>query len=461
MNRILAAMLAAASCATMAQAQVGPSAPVAQDAPVYTLDQAVSAAGGSAPAAEAATSWNRRGPCRSHSRRLAAQSGGSRPSRECHRLRAVSGVRSAETTVGFAIPIELGGKRGARVAVANAQLSRAEIQAAIIAADVRLQVTQLYVEAVAADRRVMTARDQARIASDALRAASVRVQAGRASPLEQQRADVARINADANVERQLRLAEAARANLARRIGRPIDGLLDDTLLDRLPGVNVYGPLAPVNTTGTLALAAANADFSIAEAGVRLARANRVPDLNVGPSIRRLEATNDMAAVFSVSIPIPVFNNGRAAIAQATAQRTQADAQRRVTALDIEQAITDAQAQAANAATTARAASGPALAAAQEAARIARIGYREGKFGQLELLDAERTLAETRVAAIDALANYQNARAQVERLTARAPNGGISDEELLSRGRGVARPALGCLRRQGWRKRGNCRRRGCQ
>src|SRR3546814_14890434 len=55
MHRILSAMLAAASCATMAQAQVGPSAPFAQDAPVYTLDQAVSAAGGSAPAAEAAT----------------------------------------------------------------------------------------------------------------------------------------------------------------------------------------------------------------------------------------------------------------------------------------------------------------------------------------------------------------------------------------------------------------------
>src|SRR3546814_2218258 len=88
------------------------------------------------------------------------------------------------------------------------------------------------------------------------------------------------------------------------------------------------PVAPVDTTGTLALAAANADFSIAEASVRLARANRVPDLNVGPAIRRLEATNDMAAVFTVSIPIPVFNNGRAAIAQATAQRTPADAQRR-------------------------------------------------------------------------------------------------------------------------------------
>src|SRR3546814_12587921 len=54
MHRILSAMLAAASCATMTQAQVGPSAPFAHDAPVYTLDQAVSAAGGSAPAAEPA-----------------------------------------------------------------------------------------------------------------------------------------------------------------------------------------------------------------------------------------------------------------------------------------------------------------------------------------------------------------------------------------------------------------------
>ena len=47
--------------------------------------------------------------------------------------------------------------------------------------------------------------------------------------------------------------------------------------------------------------------------------------------------------------------------------------------------------------------------------------REGKFGQLELLDAERTLAETRLAAIDALLNYHNAQAQLERLTVRAPD----------------------------------------
>lgn len=431
MKKMIAAALAAASCASIAQAQgQAQQAPAptaepslatlasAQPSSAFTLDQAVMEAGGVAPSNVAAAAGVE-----------AAQAGRSvaglrpNPTFQSQVENVVGsgpyrGLRSAETTVGVAVPLELGGKRSARVAVASAQVSRAELQAAIVAADIRVQVTQLYVDAIAAERRLTTARDQARIASEVLRGAGVRVQAGRASPLEQQRADVARINADANVERLTRLTAAARINLARRIGRPIDGPLDVGLLDRLPAPT-YGPMAPTAAAGTLALAAADADLAIADAGIRLAKANRIPDINIGPALRRLEATKDTAAVFAISIPIPVFNNGRAAIAQATAERTRAEAVRRVTALDVEQAITDAEAEAANAATSARAAAGPALAAAQEAARIARIGYREGKFGQLDLLDAERTLAETRVAAIDALANYQNTRARLERLTAPA------------------------------------------
>src|SRR3546814_14662689 len=85
------------------------------------------------------------------------------------------GVRSAESTVGFAIPIELGGKRGARVAVANAQLSRAEIPAAMIAAEFRLRVTPLFVEAFAAYLRVTNARAQALTATPRRRAPRFRV----------------------------------------------------------------------------------------------------------------------------------------------------------------------------------------------------------------------------------------------------------------------------------------------
>lgn len=415
MNRLIAALLAATALAHPAQSQNMPSA---QTVAPFTLDQALEAAGAASPALEAASADVR-----------AAQAGrqvaGLRPNPnvtvEAENVAGSGpyrGTDAMEATTSLALPIELGGKRSARIAVADARTDRAAIQAAIARADLRLRVIEAYAEAAAAERRLTIALDQSRIAGEAARAARLRVQAGKASPIDEQRGDVARVNAEAGAERAKRMAELSRFALSRLLGQPITGAFDDGWFARLPGG--YGPLRPIDSAGTLALAAAQADLAIADAGVRLARSQRVPDLTVSAGARRLEQTNDTAAVFSLSIPIPLFNNGRAALSQAAAERQRADAQRRVTALDVDQAIARAQAEAANAATSAAAASGPALRAAEEAARIARIGYREGKFGQLDLLDAERTLSETRGAAIDALLAYHIAQAQLERLTARAP-----------------------------------------
>ncbi len=419
MFRFVAALAAATSCAAIAHAQdVGlESRPISE--PLLTLDDAVALAGGSAPAIEAAAA----GVDAAYAGRRAA---GLRPnptlSIEVENFVGTgpyNGTNGADVTASLAIPVELGGKRQARIAVADAEARRARVAQAAAQADIRLQITQLYIEASAAEVRVAIAEDRFRIAGDTARAATARVQAGRASPLEQERADVALLTAEADADKARRLAGAARVHLARRIGRPIAGPLDVSILGA-PGTGAMGPPVPPSAAGTLALAAADTDLASADAGVRLARSQRIPDLTVGPGVRRIEATNDMAAVFSISVPLPLFSNGRAAAEQAAANRRRADARRRATALDVEQQIGDAEVDARNAAAAARVASGPALSAAMEAARIARIGYREGKFGQLELLDAERTLTEMRSASIEALASYQLAKARLERLTAPAP-----------------------------------------
>lgn len=419
MFRFVAALVAATSCVAIAHAQEAGTESRQISGPLLTLGEAVALAGGSAPAAEAAAADV-------DAANAARRAAGLRPNPallvEVENFVGTgpyNGINGADVTASVAIPLELGGKRQARVAVADAATHRAQIAQAIARADIRLQVTELYIQASAAEVRVAIAEDQYRIAGDTARAATIRVQAGRASPLEQERAEVARLTAEAEADKARRLADAARANLARRVGRPVAGPLDIAVLGG-PGNGTTGPPRPVSASGTLALAASDADLRAADAGVQLARSQRVPDVTVGPGVRRLEATNDVAAVFSVSVPLPLFNNGRAAVDQANAERRRADAQRRVTALDVEQAISDAEVEAANAAAAARVASGPALSAAMEAARIARIGYREGKFGQLDLLDAERTLTEMRVASIEALASYQLAKARLERLTAPAP-----------------------------------------
>ena len=413
MHRIIAGILAAGACASSLQAQTDQ---IVVPAPILTLAEALERAGASSPFQDAAAAGIRAAKAQ---RRVA----GLRPNPsivgEAENVAGTGiyqGLRSSETTLGLALPLELGGKRGARIAVAEAQIGRAGLQAEMARADLRLRVTQTYNAAAAAQRRVIIAEDQVGIAAEVLRAARIRVQAGRASPLEEQRADVARIAAEGALERTRRSAEAASGNLARLLGTPV-GQLDRSWFDAVPSA---GTMRPMAASGTLTVAAARADLDTASAQVRLARSQRVPDLTVSASARWLEQTNDVAAVFGVSIPLNAFNNGRAGIAVAEAQREQSDAQRRVALLDAEQEVATAQAEAENAATTARNAAGPALAAATEAARIARIGYREGKFGQLDLLDADRTLLETRTTAIDALAAHHDAQARLERLTAAAP-----------------------------------------
>lgn len=414
MSPMVAAVLAAASLAAMARAQ---TTTLAAPAGLLSLDQAIALAGGASPAIEAAGAGVR---ATTAARTIAGlrpnpaiqveteNVGGSGPYR---------GFRSAETTAGMALPIELGGKRSARVAVANARVTRAEIGAIIARADLELAVTQAYVEALAADRRLSVAREQLAIAEESLRVATDRVDVGATSPIDQQRAQVRAVNARAARDQAQRTLEVARGNLAKLIGQPAFASLDTAWFNQVGGI---GPSARARADGTLALAAAAADLVTAQAQVRLARTQRIPDLTVSAGARRFSASNDVAAVASVSISVPLFNNGSAAVAQARAERDQAEAQRRLALVQAEREIAAAEAEVANAAANARAAGGPALAAAQEAARIARVGYGQGKFGQLELLEAERTLAETRAAAVDALQSYHNAQARLRRLTIPAP-----------------------------------------
>ena len=174
MHRMVAALLVASSCAGMAQAQTAPP-PGAQD--VLTLDESLAQAGASSPSTDAASAGVR-----------AAEAGrvvaGLRPnpsiSAETENVVGTGpyrGFNEAETTVTFSMPIELGGKRGARIGVAEARTGRAQLDAAITLADLRLRVTQSYIEAVAAERRLSVARDQLQITNEALRVARDRIAA--------------------------------------------------------------------------------------------------------------------------------------------------------------------------------------------------------------------------------------------------------------------------------------------
>jgi len=416
MKSLMAALLAAPLCALPAQAQ---SSPPYAGGDIMTLDEALAGAGVATPLTQAAEAgvW-------------AAEAGRSvaglrpNPSVSVDTENALGtgpyrGFDESDTTVAFAMPVELGGKRSARVAVADAKLRRAWIDLAVAEADRRVAVTMAYGVAIASERRARIAEAQVAVTTENLRIARDRVMVGANSPIDEQRATLEQVKATAEAETARRTAAATRAALAQYVGGDAGSALDQRWFDRAAGASGQGPATPTDARGTLALAVASADAASAEAALRLARSQRAPDLTLTAGTRRLEASNDQAMVFGVSVPLPLFNGGKAAVTQAARERDRADAQSRIALFEAERAIAAAEADRDRAATAVRA-SGPALAAATEAARIARVGYAEGKFDQLILLDAERTLLDTSRAGIDARAAYHDAVARLERLTAPLP-----------------------------------------
>src|SRR3546814_14275412 len=110
------------------------------------------------------------------------------------------------------------------------------------------------------------------IANNAFRVSSERVRAGDVSPIEQQRADVLRINAQVAADSAARQAQAARANLETLLGAPVTGPLDRAWFERIDG---YGPPRPVDIDGTHPLVAAEAGVPTPDGDVPVARSVRV------------------------------------------------------------------------------------------------------------------------------------------------------------------------------------------
>lgn len=321
-----------------------------------------------------------------------------------------AGFGGGEKTFSLSMPLELGGKRGARMRVAEAERSAARIGTQAAQADLTLQITEAFVTLAASERYIEIAKASHALAERAHYAARERVRVGKASPIEEQRADVVRINAEVQLDKALRANRVAGATMARLTGNATPVAISSTWFERIDGNEIGAP-----KVSSLAIAAAEAELTAANARVDAARRDRIPDVTLTAGMRRYGESSDKAAVLALSVPLPLFNRGGAALERSRAEYDRASATRHAVALEVEQSTAQAEAEVADALAAARAANGPALAAAEEAARIARIGYAEGKFPQLELIDAERSLAETRESSVNALAALHTARARLARL----------------------------------------------
>lgn len=346
---------------------------------------------------------------------------------------ALNSDGESEFSLHYSHIFELGGKREARVELARQQLETASRDVAnrerLLAAEVRI----LYAEALAAVQKLKSADDLFDLTRKNLELAKARAEAGEAPPLEQGllQVELNRIRSD----RLLFASQVEQALLQLRLlaALPLDRSLKLAgSLDRVAQLPRLADAIELALSNRADLAAARAREQAAEAELKLARSEAVPNLQVrggythvrialdqfgfsypgGSLVPLRDKDNMISGGISIELPLAHRNQGNieAAIARATAARLAREAleqsirQEIMAAFNRQESIQEAL----------RVFDAGVVRQSEENLRIVRGAYELGELRLLDVITEQRRLVEIQRAYTDLQRDASIAAVELER-----------------------------------------------
>ena len=325
------------------------------------------------------------------------------------------GTDSAELTYSLTQTVEIGGKRSARRNAAKAARGAAGTALMAEQLNIKRDVRIAYYDALAKDEAVKLAVEQEQLAKNVLQTVSEQVQAAVEQEIQLSKAEVAYATSVIARERKEHELKIAKEKLAKLLGA---STLDNSL-DHAHFFELKPPASIESYRVNLArIPDIQRFFHVKmekESLLDLERARAIPDPNFSLAVRDFKVSGDQAFIFSVSLPIPVFNRNRGNITRARAEVKQAASDSRQAKLILEHQLTESWEQWSTYYSEAQRLKTKLLPSAERAFKLARIGFAKGRFSYHEVLDAQRTLFDARSQYYDSLRRYHTARANVERL----------------------------------------------
>lgn len=318
-----------------------------------------------------------------------------------------SRISPVQNTLSLSETIEIGGKRSARIAAGAANVEAAKAGYQQVRVDFARDLASAYASCELAGLRVQLLQEELARANEDLRATRLLVDAGRESDLRSMQAQAALTNTLADVESARAELSAALIKISTLSGvsqpysdvRPLLLLHADSL--KLP--------SEAMPEQTPALRTAEAQRETAARRVELERKRPISDITVSVGSRRLAGLDATAVVAGVSVPLPLFDQNRGAIAAQLSELRAAEARLNEARLELTGSWQAAFAQA-RAADLRLKASSESEAAARKAYRLGRIGYDAGRTALIELLAIRRALTEAQLRASQA--RFERVQAQI-------------------------------------------------
>ena len=310
--------------------------------------------------------------------------------------------------------IEIGGKREARMKAAEhgRELARAELEAA--QAGLRADVRTAFANVLAGQQRVQLHQKTLEIASSARDAAAKRVQAGKVAPLEETKARVAESSAELALAQARSGLRVARQQLAALWGaQPAAFGSAVGELAQLPVLPDEGPMLQRLEHSPQMLRAQQAVFQ-ARSVAELERAKRLPDPSVSLGMKRAQEVGRNQLVVGISVPLPILDSNRGNQLQALRLADKAEDELLAIRQQMHALLQQQREQLQTSRAQAEQLAQQVLPAAESAYEVAAKGFALGKFSYLEVLDAQRTLAEARSLYLEQLVATHQAAADITR-----------------------------------------------
>ena len=322
------------------------------------------------------------------------------------------------TSIIISQQLETAGKREKRMAAADATIAIADADIRIAQAETSAKVYAAFYQVLAAQQAQTLATELLQIATKSKDTTAKRVLAGKVSPVEETKAKIIEASLKVDLLNANQQLLATKRHLISLWGK---GLASADALTFI----AIGDLDKLNTMPVLSALVTELPNSprFVKAGLlvnqkqalsAIEKSRQTPDVTVSLGAQRNQELDGLTqAIIGLSIPIPLFDKNQGNFQSAKAREVQSQFEKTAleNQLQTELAIAYArwQSQIEAVATYSR----DILPSAQSAYDAARKGFEFGKFSFLEVLDAQRTLFQTKTQFIQTQALMHQAEADIQ------------------------------------------------
>lgn len=328
----------------------------------------------------------------------------------------LSGLKGSEFTLSASQLFELGGKRSGRINLAKSEITSAKGEYELRKLELISNVKQVFLNLYRISKQINLQKQFIKLNEEILSTITKRVEAGRTSPAEESKVKVALINSRIELDRLQRQSLSASSILSSLLGttaklyEPVIDLFESIIpppervdvidsLDQIPLINII-----------------ENERLLRSAKLELEKSQAVPDLTVSGGVRYLNELKTNSFVAGVSMPLPFFNRNQGNIESAEVLLRQVDEIKKARVLSVATNINSSFNNLLSAYNNSTRLKEEIIPESENAYEITRLGYLQGRFAFIDLLDAQRTLFDTEAQYLLELAYYYKSLIELESIT---------------------------------------------